>query len=55
MDDLFKKKTIKPSTKVKQIKEGRLKKALKINMMRRKNQSRSRLSNKLAPIYDKSE
>ena len=54
MDNLFKKKTIKPSTKLNAIKEGRLKKALKLNMRRRKNQSRVRSFQQETSLENKS-
>ena len=54
MDDMFEKKSSKTSKRPKLTKEDRLKRALKTNMQRRKNQIRVRSSQHEASLDDKS-
>ena len=54
MSNLFEKKSSKISKSLKLTKEDRLKRALKTNMQRRKNQTRVRSSQHEASLDDKS-
>ncbi len=54
MDDMFEKKSNKTSKVLNNIKKDRLKKALKLNMRRRKNQSRVRSCQQETSLDNKS-